>query len=57
MNVATTLTAGVNGQTAPGTYYKKNPAAGDNPSDRRRDGPVRHLRLRDHRSRLVVAPT
>jgi hypothetical protein len=26
MNVATTLTAGVNGQTAPGTYYKKNPA-------------------------------
>ena len=25
MNVATTLTAGVNGVTAPGTYYKKNP--------------------------------
>jgi len=23
MNIATTLTAGVNGQTAPGTYYKK----------------------------------
>ena len=26
MNVATTLTSGVNGQTAPGTYYKKNSA-------------------------------
>jgi len=25
MNVATTLTAGVNGQTQPGTYYKTNP--------------------------------
>jgi type IV pilus assembly protein PilA len=31
MNVATTLTAAVNGITAPGTYYKKNPATVDTP--------------------------
>jgi prepilin-type N-terminal cleavage/methylation domain-containing protein len=31
MNIATTLAAPVNGRTAPGTYYKKNPATVDTP--------------------------
>ena len=54
MNVATTLTAGVNGQTAPGTYYKKNPAKVTTSPDGGRDGPVRHLRLPGNRRRLEV---